>query len=548
MKRGDLGVAREFFELFKTPWEPATPGRTYAALLTTVETDTRPYGADVVIAYGSDVRAGDAHTATLRPGDAAEVLWDGNRIPIYGSVLTVEGVSRIDASCAGRSVDWERWNNGQLVHRVGYDLLAEVRQLITVGQPAAWALCPTLEMHIAMLRSLLVHAGASFVEVPPRPQGYDFACCLTHDLDFFGIRRHSHDLTLLGFVYRGTVGTLIDLVRGRRSWREALKNWAAVVTLPLVFAGLRRDFWHPIDDYAGIELPEHSTFFVVPFRGRPGVSPDGAVVRLRAVGYQASDVADDLPRARARGSEIALHGLDAWRDSSAAALERREVAAAAGEMPCGVRMHWLYFDQDSPARLEDAGFTYDSTWGYNDAVGYRAGTAQAFQLPGTRSLIELPMAIMDSALLFPDRMNLTSGAALKLSETIVGHATRFGGVLVINWHDRSLAPERLWNESYRLLLRQVNRGNRVWFATAGQAVAWYRWRRSIRFTRQPNSAAVIVTAGECDPSLPAAVLKRYDATTETVSLAEERFDGRTVARALVRPELTATPAWQSRAN
>ena len=29
----ELTVAEEFFELFKTPWEPAVPGRDYAALL-----------------------------------------------------------------------------------------------------------------------------------------------------------------------------------------------------------------------------------------------------------------------------------------------------------------------------------------------------------------------------------------------------------------------------------------------------------------------------------------------------------------------------------
>ena len=41
-------------------------------------------------------------------------------------------------------------------------------------------------------------------------------------------------------------------------------------------------------------------------------------------------------------------------------------------------MHWLYFGDDSPKTLEAAGFDYDSTCGYNDAVGYRAGTSQVF--------------------------------------------------------------------------------------------------------------------------------------------------------------------------
>ncbi|MGB2715275.1 MAG: hypothetical protein WBC51_13915, partial [Vicinamibacterales bacterium] len=75
---------------------------------------------------------------------------------------------------------------------------------------------------------------------------------------------------------------------------------------------------------------------------------------------------------------------------------------------------------------------------------------------------------------------------------------RHGGTLVINWHDRSLAPERLWAAFYNTLLEDVNADARPWFATAKQAVEWFRSRRSIRFsvndaggiaiTRDPSAA------------------------------------------------------------
>ena len=70
--------------------------------------------------------------------------------------------------------------------------------LLTRGQPSAFALTPTLELHIALLRRLLLQSGVSFVEIPPRPGQYEFVCCLTHDVDFFGIRRHKWDRTLAG--------------------------------------------------------------------------------------------------------------------------------------------------------------------------------------------------------------------------------------------------------------------------------------------------------------------------------------------------------------
>ena len=69
-------------------------------------------------------------------------------------------------------------------------------------------------------------------------------CCLTHDVDFFGVRRHLFDRTLAGFALRASIGTLIDVVRGRRPFSEALRNWMAVLSLPLIFAGLVADPWN----------------------------------------------------------------------------------------------------------------------------------------------------------------------------------------------------------------------------------------------------------------------------------------------------------------
>jgi len=34
-------------------------------------------------------------------------------------------------------------------------------------------------------------------------------------------------------------------------------------------------------------------------------------------------------------------------------------------------MHWLFFDSESAGKLEEAGFSYDSTVGYNGTIGYR---------------------------------------------------------------------------------------------------------------------------------------------------------------------------------
>jgi hypothetical protein len=140
--------------------------------------------------------------------------------------------------------------------------------------------------------------------------------------------------------------------------------------------------------------------------------------------------------------------------------------------------------------------------------------------------MELPLSVMDSALFYRRRMGLAREEALQLCVPIVANAKRFGGTLVINWHDRSLAPERLWGRFYRNLFEEVTRDNRVWFATAGEAVDWFRWRRSIRFTEDTASGAVTVAALAPQPAGLAGVIRiNKPARTREVAIDERRFDG-----------------------
>ena len=63
---------------------------------------------------------------------------------------------------------------------------------------------------------------------------------------------------------------------------------------------------------------------------------------------------------------------------------------------------------------------------------------------------------------------------------------RYGGVLAISWHDRSLVPERLWGDFYAALLKQIDSAS-PWFGTARDVVAWFRSRRAISFSGVQHS-------------------------------------------------------------
>ena len=191
-------------------------------------------------------------------------------------------------------------------------------------------------------------------------------------------------------------------------------------------------------------------------------------------------LAQHAKRCSRRVVEIGLHGLDAWHDEAKGKEELEEIRRITEGSTIGVRMHWLYFDQNSPLMLDRAGADYDSTIGYNDAIGYRAGTTQAYKPLGVERLMELPLHIMDTALFYPKRMALSPGEANKRVATVINNAVRYGGAVTVNWHDRSIAPERCWRDFYLNMVGEL-RTNRAWFATAAEAVAWFRARRSTAF-------------------------------------------------------------------
>ncbi len=77
-----------------------------------------------------------------------------------------------------------RYRTGEtVVARIGYDLFSEVHTLLVVGQPVLYAGIATLDLHIALLRDLIVGNGILLVEIPPVPDGFRFMACLTHDVD-----------------------------------------------------------------------------------------------------------------------------------------------------------------------------------------------------------------------------------------------------------------------------------------------------------------------------------------------------------------------------
>ena len=100
-------------------------------------------------------------------------------------------------------------------------------------------------------------------------------CLPTHDIDHPSIRRHKWDHTMFGFLYRAVIGSVLGGRSGRLPVRHLCTNWAAAARLPFVYLGLAKDFWYEFDRYLALEKDVDSTFFVLPFKDKPGRTVSG---------------------------------------------------------------------------------------------------------------------------------------------------------------------------------------------------------------------------------------------------------------------------------
>jgi hypothetical protein len=261
----DHAVVSEFFQLFKTPWEFYRSDRRYEVLLCAGDCRIEERSARLVVVYAGHELPFDAEEkieiASRRSNRT--LSYNGSLIPVYGDSLTFheKGTSaRIDEESRQAAMH-QHQSGGSVVARIGYDLFSEIRSLLTAGQPVAHAGIPTLDLHIALLRDLIVANGVPLVEIPPVPEGYKFIACLTHDVDHPSIRQHKWDHTMFGFLYRAVFGSLSNLFRGRIPVRTLLANWAAALKLPFIYMGLAKDFWRGFADrYLELEKGLGSTF------------------------------------------------------------------------------------------------------------------------------------------------------------------------------------------------------------------------------------------------------------------------------------------------
>jgi hypothetical protein len=308
---------------------------------------------------------------------------------------------------------------------------------------------------------------------PPRWGGARFAVALTHDVDSpwrwtrIGVRGAA--ARLKGHVVAGRVAPAVREARGLAAaplhrFRGTDPNWR--------FAQLLSE-----ERARGAS----STFFVL---ARHRDAHDGSAPetyrRLRP------RLVETLLE---HGGEIGLHGSYRSADESALLRDERdtlaEVMSAYTDITrvAGHRYHYLRVDPHRNLRpLAELGFAYDTTLGFPDAPGFRAGIAHPFrpwdhEREEPLELVELPLAAMDATLSEVRYLGLPARVAWPRLERLLDWAAANGGGFALLWHPDRFDPSTAagWDRLYYRVLDGVRSRGGVCMsagALADEARSW----------------------------------------------------------------------------
>lgn len=328
---------------------------------------------------------------------------------------------------------------------------------------------PLVEHHIDALWDRVRDIRPELTRMPRWPDGKRWACVLTHDTDAVGL------------------GTS----------RELAYNAAKLilrrdgVRLGMISAGLRHRRSPTLDPFFGFPIWQglenqwgmRSAFYVF-------VQPEGVRRHLHDSRSAVTDHSSYAPILRGladAGWEFGLHASIHTREHPEGFRRGREaLEGLLGRPISGLRHHYWALDWQSPWRTlrqhAAAGFRYDSSIGWRDAPGFRAGTSLPYRPFDPErgepiDLWELPCGIMDGHISDWSDPEPALDRSLRIADRV--RAT--GGALVLNWHTEG-ASNRFDRSGHvdmlERLLQRIRHHSDAWLATPDQLVSHWEKRAS----------------------------------------------------------------------
>ena len=437
----------------------------------------------VAISYEGKSQQSSESTITIRRNAVSNevqgyLLWRDVRVPLFERPTEIPEKEQVLAWFTDDQVTYPCVVAEGREIEIGFDVFQEVGKALTCKLMAPPIPCedgeedlygvPFVDCYEWILFECLLHAslslGVPMIHKAFWPNGEPFAVFASHDVDrirktfqypyYFARALRKLDMKALG----AQVASVLASLRGSNP------------------------YWN-FEKITAIEkrLNVRSTFFFLHETGRPRLtSPASVVIYAGRYDLRSPALRRVVKELAAEGWEVGLHGsYESFQDGC---LLGKEKEVLEGILMCpvqGVRQHYLRMSVPQTLEAQEKiDLAYDSTMGFSDRVGFRAGTSFPFfpDISGTPyGILEIPMALMDGPLF---RYSLPWNVARGIAESV----QRVSGVLTIDWHQRhfNAFEGRGYEELYKQLLEYCREVN-AWFATGHQIDRWWRQRDTVAF-------------------------------------------------------------------
>ena len=319
---------------------------------------------------------------------------------------------------------------------------------------------------------------------PLWPDGHRFAVCLTHDVDMV-----TRALAPAHVWRQACTALAAGAGGGGGSRRARAQRWLGTVealgragvwgvaTTPTTGDSLERCV--ALESEFGVRGSYFFTVYPPPKRSRYDcvyTLTDRCEFRGRV-----RRVADVVVTLAQEGFDIGLHGsYHSATFEGALAAEKQALETATGLSLTSTRQHYLHWEATVTPRLQAAaGFTADTTLGYNRNVGFRAGTSLpyfVFDLAtgSTLDLLEVPLIVQEGPLLSSNALELSPTLARSVILGLLEAVAAVQGAATLLFHPHSLVSEDV-HRLYRWCLEEaVARG--AWVTSLNGIETWWRAR------------------------------------------------------------------------
>jgi len=184
------------------------------------------------------------------------------------------------------------------------------------------------------------------------------------------------------------------------------------------------------------------------------------------------------------GSEVSLHaGHQTYLSERRLSRERELLEKALGNQVKGVRQHFLRLRVPTTLTIQErVGLKYDTTLGYADDCGFRAGMSFPFypyDALGERQLaiLEIPLIVMDHTLFRYKGYSMNE--AWRVTQQLINEVKQRHGVITLLWHSNLLDTPG-YKDVYEKSLAYLSELD-AYVVPCSELVDWWLKRDSLKF-------------------------------------------------------------------